>query len=136
MVKLFTTSIDSTVSRRVAAACLALASLGGVLVATPVQAESNLGIRGAPPPPRYEVVPAPRRGQVWVPGHWEVHGRRQVWVGGTFIAARPGYRYNAPTWYERDGRWQMRPGQWQRGDRDGDGVPNRADRRPNDPNRR
>jgi hypothetical protein len=126
----------SLLSRHLAAACLALAGLAGGLAATPALAESNLGIRGAPPPPRYEVVPAPRRGQVWVPGHWERHGPRQVWLAGHWIAARPGYRYNPPAWEQHDGRWDMRPGRWQRGDADGDGVPNRADRRPNDPYRR
>jgi hypothetical protein len=30
----------------------------------------------------------------------------------------------------------MEQGRWHRGDRDGDGVPNRMDRAPNDPTRR
>lgn len=126
----------SLFSHRLAAACLALAGLAGGLATTPALAESNIGLRGAPPPPRYEVVPAPRHGQVWVPGHWERRGGRQVWLNGHWIAARPGYRYNPPVWVQHDGRWDMRPGHWRRGDADGDGVPNRADRRPHDPYRR
>jgi len=118
-----------------AATCLVLAALGTATV-TPVFAESNIGLRGAPPPPRYERVPAPRRGHVWVPGHWEANGPTYVWISGVWVQERPGYRYATPAWVQRDGRWEMRPGGWQRGDRDGDGVPNRFDRRPDDPYRR
>ena len=35
-------------------------------------------------------------------------------------------------WRERGGRWEYDRGRW---DRDGDGVPNRYDRRPNNPYR-
>jgi hypothetical protein len=44
----------------------------------------------------------------------------------------------APNWVERDGHWVMERGRWDRGgrhDRDGDGVPNRMDEHPNNPNR-
>jgi hypothetical protein len=45
----------------------------------------------------------------------------------------------ADNWVERDGRWAYQAGRWERGnrnrDRDGDGVPNRMDRAPNNPNR-
>ncbi|MFY3386780.1 YXWGXW repeat-containing protein [Paracidovorax sp. MALMAid1276] len=86
----------------------------------------------APPPPRHEAVPHPRRGMVWVPGHWEWRGHRHVWTQGHWVKARPGYHYREPRWVEHGGRWDMRPGGW---DRDGDGVPNRHDRRPNNPYR-
>jgi hypothetical protein len=51
---------------------------------------------------------------------------------GYWVKARPGYAYREPRWVERDGRWEMRRGGW---DRDGDGVPNRHDRRPDNPYR-
>lgn len=86
----------------------------------------------APPPPRYEAVPPHRRGMAWVPGHWEWRGGRHVWIGGHWVQARPGYHYREPRWEERGGRHYMRPGGW---DRDGDGVPNRYDRRPDNPYR-
>lgn len=86
----------------------------------------------APPPPRYEAVPRPRRGMVWETGHWEWRGNRHAWVPGHWIKARPGYAYRQPQWQQRGDRWEMRRGGW---DRDGDGVPNRHDRRPNNPNR-
>ena len=91
----------------------------------------------APPAPWQEVIPAPRRGFVWAPGHWEWRNRRHVWMGGHWMRARPGYAYRSPRWVQNNGRWEMRQGNWARGrgDRDGDGVPNRMDRRPNNPNR-
>jgi hypothetical protein len=49
-----------------------------------------------------------------------------------WVRARPGYAYRPPEWRERDGRWEYRRGYW---DRDRDGVPNRYDRRPDNPNR-
>ncbi|MFN4118644.1 YXWGXW repeat-containing protein [Acidovorax sp.] len=87
----------------------------------------------APPPPRYEAAPHPRRGMVWVPGHWEWRGHRHVWMQGHWVKARPGHHYRQPRWVEHGGRWNMQPGGW---DRDGDGVPNRHDRRPDNPYRR
>lgn len=83
----------------------------------------------APPQHRPEAYPRPRRGQVWVEGHWQWHGRRYVWVPGYWVQTRPGYRYRQPVWVQRNGEWQLRGGGW---DRDGDGVPNRHDRRPGD----
>lgn len=87
----------------------------------------------APPPPRYEAVPRARRGQVWVAGHWEWRGRRHVWAPGHWVKARRGQHYRQPQWVQqKNGRWEMHNGRW---DRDGDGVPNRNDHRPNNPNR-
>lgn len=87
----------------------------------------------APPPPRYEAVPAPRRGHVWAPGYWEPRGHRHVWRAGHWVQSRPGYVYRQPAWVQHGGRWDYRPSRW---DRDGDGVPNRYDRNPNNPHRR
>ncbi len=79
----------------------------------------------APPPPRYEAVPRPRRGQVWEQGHWEWRGNRHRWVKGHWVQARSGYQYRQPQWVERDGRWEMQRGRW---DSDGDGIADRNDR--------
>lgn len=86
----------------------------------------------APPPPRYERVPAPRRGMVWSQGHWEWRGHRHVWIPGSWMRVRPGYAYRQPAWEQRGDRWHYNRGGW---DRDGDGVPNRYDRRPDNPYR-
>lgn len=136
-------------------AAAALLCLGGFALPMTVQAQPSIHIQigNAPPPPRYEAAPAPRRGHVWAPGHWEWQRGRHVWVKGSWLKARPGYAYQAPQWRERDGRWVYQSGRWERArhasprgheahrdrdrksDRDGDGVPNRHDNRPNDPRR-
>lgn len=99
----------------------------------------------APPPPRHEAVPGPRRGMTWVPGHWEWRGHRHVWKSGYWVKVRPGYHYRPAQWHEREGRWYMQSGGWDRDgdgvanrhdrDRDGDGVSNRHDRHPDNPRR-
>lgn len=115
-----------------AASAATLLGLGAFTVPTLAQAQPIINVQVAPPPPRFERVPPPRRGYAWAPGHWEWRGGRHVWVRGEYLRARPGYAYRAPEWREREGRWEMRRGGW---DRDGDGVPNRMDRRPDNPNR-
>ncbi|TWG33693.1 YXWGXW repeat-containing protein [Acidovorax delafieldii] len=99
----------------------------------------------APPPPRNEAMPRPRRGQVWEEGHWEWRGNRHHWVRGHWVQARNGYQYRQPQWIEREGRWEMQRGGWDRDgdgisnrndrDRDGDGVPNRRDSQQDNPRR-
>jgi hypothetical protein len=109
------------------------ASFGSVTVSA--SAATTIVVREAPPPPRTERMPAARRGYVWAPGHWEWKQNRHAWVRGAWIRDRKGYVYHAPAWEERDGQWHMQRGNWARRDKDGDGVPNGADARPNNPNR-
>jgi hypothetical protein len=78
-------------------------------------------------------VPAPRSGYVWAPGHYEYSNNSYNWVGGQWEAARPGYVYRSPAWVEREGRWTYQAPRW---DRDGDGVRNRDDNYPDNPNYR
>lgn len=92
-------------------------------------------VKEAPPEPRQEAVPAARRGYVWAPGHWEWRHNRHVWVAGHWLRERRGHHWVAERWHERDGHWVMEPGRWARGDRDRDGVPDKVDRAPNNPNR-
>ena len=98
-------------------------------------ASAAVYVREAPPPPRTEAAPAARRGYVWSEGHWEWQNRKHKWVRGAWVKERRGHNYVQPAWVERDGRWTLTRGTWRRGDRDGDGVPNRQDRAPNNPNR-
>ncbi|MDN4056109.1 hypothetical protein QPK32_23885 [Massilia sp. YIM B02763] len=114
-------------------ALAALIAVGAVAAPLPAlaHADVSLFVSTAPPAPLYEVVPAPRRGYVWAPGHWEWNGRRHVWSRGVWVVERPGYAYSAPVWYRSNGGWAMRPAAWTPygRDRDRDGVPDRFERR-------
>ncbi|MRD48213.1 YXWGXW repeat-containing protein [Caenimonas koreensis] len=98
-------------------------------------------ITEAPPPPRSEAPPEMRRGHEWAPGHYVWRNGQYRWVEGRFVRERRGMHWVPDNWVERNGRWVMVAGHWERGarpgmrDRDGDGVPNRYDARPNNPNK-
>ena len=117
-------------TKLVLAATLA-ASMAGVAV----PAVAAIIVQVAPPAMRVEVAPPPRQGYLWIDGHWDWRNNRHQWVGGTWMRERHGYNYNPSRWEERDGRWHLDRGGWRRGDRDGDGVPNRVDRAPDNPYR-
>lgn len=121
------------------AAAVAFASTAG-LVAIPAQAQTSpkiLVIKTAPPAPLSERVPAARRGHAWVPGYWDWNGNRYTWVSGHFERVRQGYVYARPEWKREGNGWVLERGGWRAGarDRDLDGVQNRADARPGNPNR-
>lgn len=120
------------------------------------QSRVDIIIGNAPPPVRYEVIPAPRHGYEWVPGYWDWNGRRHHWIAGHWERMRAGHYYAPPVWEQRNNGWYLNRGGWQRGehrgygrgdrdhdgvpnrvdrDRDGDGVPNRFDRHPDNPRR-
>jgi WXXGXW repeat (2 copies) len=112
-------------------ALIAAGTFGAVATSLPSAAATNVEfyVNTAPPPPRYEAVPAPRRGYVWSPGHWRYseNRHRYVWEPGHWEHARPGYAYHAPRWEEHNGRWYYNASLWDRG---GDGIPNSRDRTP------
>jgi hypothetical protein len=103
------------------------------LVPTAANAQYTAIVSTAPPPPLQEVVPGPRSGYVWAPGHYEWRGNQHVWVRGHWLEARNGYDYREPRWVQRaNGEWQLVGNNWERrgpgGDRDRDGIANRYDR--------
>ena len=119
--------------KRIAITSLAAAAFLSTAVAsaslTPAAAQLSITFGSPPPPPVYEMVPAPRVGYVWGPGHYVLVNDRYVWTRGQWMAERPGYRYVSPTW-ERvyiGGReqWRHVPARW---DRNGDGIPDRYQR--------
>ena len=130
--------------KKVLSACAAIASMAAIVL--PAQAQIPTPHGGyyhgnqvyVAPPPRYEPIPNPRPGYNWAPGYWQPYGSRHNWVAGHWVA-QPGYVYREPGWREPDGRWAER--RWERRhghglrDSDGDGVPNRYDRRPHNPYR-
>ncbi len=121
----------------VAAAVISTAAFAPVAQAQHTRTEVIV-VEKAPPPLRREAVPAARRGHEWIPGYWNWNGRRYVWVNGHYERVRHGYVYARPEWRQSDNGWVMERGGWRngpRGDRDGDGVRNRDDARPNNPNR-
>ncbi len=106
---------------------LAAGTIGAAMTPLASSAETNIEFGFGAPAPHYEAYPAHRPGYVWVPGYRAWDGYRYVWYRGHWERAR-GYAY-------RDGYRgyaQHVPPRW---DRDGDGVPNRYDARPNNPYR-
>jgi hypothetical protein len=135
----------------------ALIAAGSLVAMLPGTATAQTGVivQTAPPPPIHEVVPAPRSGYIWAPGHYQWRGDQYVWMRGHWMPERYGYAYREPRWVQRgNSEWYLIGGDWVRrddrygyderrhsrrfgpyGDRDGDGVQNRFDRFPNNPNR-
>ena len=111
-------TVRTTLQTALAAGALALAGFAGSAQAQSVfypAASQGAYVNvqfGAPPPARYEAVPAPRRGYVWAPGYWEPRGHRHVWRAGHWVQARPGYVYRQPVWVQHGNRWDYRSGRW------------------------
>jgi len=73
----------------------------------------NLVINAAPPVPRFETVPAARRGYDWAPGYWNWNGDRHTWRAGHWENARDGYRYQGSEWLREGDGYRLRAGGWQ-----------------------
>jgi len=105
----------------------ALVAAGALVGVMPMAAHAQYSavIQVAPPAPLHEVIPAPREGFVWAPGHYEWRGDQYVWIRGHWLTARNGYEYREPRWVQRgNGEWYMIGGGWERG-----AYANRYDRR-------
>jgi len=95
---------------------LALGSAGCVVrEERPVVAE--IVAPKAPPPPRVEVIPEPRRPREvveWEPGHWHWDGREYRWVEGHYIERpRPAAVYVPGHWDQRpNGSWVWIAAHW------------------------
>ena len=121
--------------RKLIAGSLVAAALGTASMPAAARTQVELFLNAPPPPVRYEYVPAPREGWVWAPGYWALRHDRHHWVRGHYVRHRPGYYYEPARWVDEGGRYYFQRPRWRGGDRDGDGVPNRYDRFPNDPYR-
>jgi hypothetical protein len=132
--------------RKLILATLATASIGAAAI--PASAEIGIWVNEAPPAPRHEVIPAPRAGYVWEPGYYDYRGHHYAWTEGHWVREKHGMFYHPTHWVQRDGRWTKEGGRWDKeryvenheyrgnGDRDHDGVPNKYDHSPDNPNRR
>jgi hypothetical protein len=116
------------------------AIVASTLSAIPVVAHAQIYVQFEPPAPRHEVVPSPRVGYVWAPGHWAWRNGDWRWIPGHYVREKRGYYWHPGHWVERDGRWAfVQPG-WRRErfaygygrgyayDRDRDGIPDRFER--------
>ncbi|MBB3639161.1 MULTISPECIES: YXWGXW repeat-containing protein [Variovorax] len=87
-------------------------------LAANAQVSVNINVPGlvmtAPPPPRYEPLPPPRGGFVWVPGRWMWDGRAYAWRPGGWQPERVGYVYAPGRWIEDRGGWRWTEGDWRR----------------------
>lgn len=111
---------------------LVAAGLYGVSTSALARTNVDLYVNFAPPAVYHEVLPAPRVGLVWVPGYWDWRHGRHHWIAGHWVRGRPGH-HHAPARWHPHGHYYHRPAGWR--DDDGDGVPNRFDRRPRNPYR-
>jgi hypothetical protein len=94
----------------ITAVLIGAASLTPLHAVAQVSISVNIGTE--PPPPRYERVPAPRRGYVWAPGYWDWNGHSHAWREGHWERARSGYVYERPEWRHDNGQWQLNKGGW------------------------
>ncbi len=106
--------------RRLVLSTLTATLLGAVPVAGVQAQQRGIVIREAPPPPREEARPSPRRGQEWAPGYWAWREGRHQWVPGHWLRERRGQYWVPDTWEHHDGQWMLRHGHWARGNRDRD----------------
>ena len=65
----------------------------------------------APPPPMVERF-APRRGWVWVGGHYDWNRGRYMWVGGHWERERAGFRWEPGRWDWQANRYVWIQGNW------------------------
>lgn len=122
--------------KKLLVAGMVAAALGSASFAANARASVEVFVNAPPPAPLVEVVPAPRAGFVWVPGFWEWRHHHHYWVRGHYVRHRPGFVYEPARWVDRGGGWYYTAPGWRMHDRDGDGVPNRYDRYPDNPYRR
>ena len=88
-------------------------------------AEANISwgvtITGGTPPPvmRYEPMPPPRAGYVWMQGYWGWQGGAHAWIPGRWERERVDHVYVQPVWREGPKGWELHPGGWQPGGKSG-----------------
>ncbi|HVN35894.1 MAG TPA: YXWGXW repeat-containing protein [Casimicrobiaceae bacterium] len=98
--------------RKLAAASLLAAGTVAAPQLSTAAIDIEVGI--GPPPPRYEVVPAPRPGYVWGQGYWGWDGHKHVWHSGHWMKEHHGEHWVAENWEHRGDHWYFHGGHWDR----------------------
>lgn len=81
-----------------------------------------------------EVMPAPRPGYIWSPGHYEWTGSRQVWMPGVWV--KDDYDRQWKAYAFNNGRTTYASGPLELRDRDGNVIPTNPEAYPIDSTRR
>src|SRR5438105_2972991 len=77
------------------------------------RADSAIVVQVAPPAPMHEVIPAPRHGYTWAPGHYAYRDGQYVWLSGHWMPERAGQVWREAHWRQRDdGSWVFVEGHW------------------------
>jgi hypothetical protein len=84
--------------------------------------------------PVVDIMPAPREGYIYVPGHWESRGTRQVLVSGHWI--KDDYQQQLAIYNNPNGTTTYASGPLILRDRDGNVIPTNPDAYPVDSARR
>ena len=84
--------------------------------------------------PVVEVIPAPREGYIWVPGHYENRGTHQVFIAGHWI--KDDYLQQLAVYNNPNGTTTYATGPLILRDRDGNIIPTNPDSYPVDSARR
>ena len=101
-----------TSSIRLLLAKAAFVGAGIGAIAIPAFADVIVVAPSAPPPPRVEVMPAPRVGYVWDHGHWRWARGHYVWVAGHWEAMRAGRHWQPGHWVHAGPNWRWVGGHW------------------------
>ena len=107
-----TNSIGS-LGRTVQFTLASLVLVGGISAGSAIA--RTIVVEVAPPPVRYEVVPAQRHGYAWAPGYWAWQRNQYVWVNGHSMRGRSGYRWMPDHWNQVGNHHQFQAGHWTRG---------------------
>jgi len=79
-------------------------------------AQAQVVVKAKPVRPKVVVVKgrAPRRGMVWVDGHWSWNKRnmRYIWVKGRWAAPPRGKAWTVGSWKRSRKGWVYVPGRW------------------------
>ena len=100
------------IRKTIGGAVLALGVMGATTLAAAASSTGEIELTLPPPPARYEVVPQPRAGYIYQPGHYEWDGRAYVWREGLFIEKREGHVYTPYGLEHRGDMWYYRRGHW------------------------